>query len=142
MSSDKAIAAAEADGWILECESPLELRHSATGSFASGLAAQLVLEQYANDCASCKTEREENWNALLSLQHKANVLVSQNEDWSMTYDLIFSRDLSRQVFKLCSELGSSLDYCDPDTSYEEDVRAFVTAFNSKMAELAPKMVFK
>ena len=38
-------ARVEADGWIIECESPLELRHE-DGSFATGQAAELVLESY------------------------------------------------------------------------------------------------
>lgn len=33
----------EEDGWHIECESPFEIRHE-TGSFASGLAAEYVLE--------------------------------------------------------------------------------------------------
>lgn len=32
------------DGWIIECESPFEIRHQETGAFASGLAANYVLE--------------------------------------------------------------------------------------------------
>jgi hypothetical protein len=41
----KAVAALEKAGWTLECETPLEIRHE-DGSFASGQAAQLVLEHY------------------------------------------------------------------------------------------------
>lgn len=40
--SDDALL--EANGWTLECESPLEIRHDISGSFASGLAARLVLD--------------------------------------------------------------------------------------------------
>ena len=32
------------NGWILECESPLEIRHAETGSFATGMAAQMVID--------------------------------------------------------------------------------------------------
>jgi hypothetical protein len=45
------------------------------------------------------------------------------------YDLIFSKNVSRQVFSLCREMGNSLDYYDPDTTYEEDVSAFVNALS-------------
>lgn len=48
------------------------------------------------------------------------------------YDLIFCESLSRKVFKLFNELGSSLDYYDPDTTYEEDMDAFINAFREKM----------
>ena len=31
-------------GWTLECESPFEIRHEESGSFATNLAAKYVLE--------------------------------------------------------------------------------------------------
>lgn len=31
------------NGWELECESPFEIRHRETGSFATGIAAEIVL---------------------------------------------------------------------------------------------------
>lgn len=34
----------ENNGWIVECESPLEIRSENGESFASGLAAQFVIE--------------------------------------------------------------------------------------------------
>lgn len=46
------------------------------------------------------------------------------------YELIFSETLSQslgQIFKL--------DYYDPDTSYEEDVAAYVSALREKCSEL-------
>ena len=55
--------------------------------------------------------------------------------WKTKYDLIFSEDLSRAVFKLVR-----LDYCDPDTSYEDDVRAFVSALEDKAAELRDVLI--
>ena len=42
------------------------------------------------------------------------------------YDMIFSEHISRKIL-------IDLDYYDPDTSYEEDVTAFVNAFNDKMS---------
>lgn len=32
-------------GWTIECQSPLEIRHE-DGSFASGFAAQIVIDYY------------------------------------------------------------------------------------------------
>ena len=46
------------------------------------------------------------------------------------YELIFSDDLSRSLGHLFK-----LDYYDPDTSYEEDVQAYVTALRAKCSEL-------
>ena len=46
------------------------------------------------------------------------------------YDLIFSEDLSRALGQIFG-----LDYYDPDTSYEEDVGAYVAALREKCTEL-------
>ena len=46
------------------------------------------------------------------------------------YELVFSDDLSRSLGQIFG-----LDYYDPDTSYEEDVQAYVTALRAKCAEL-------
>jgi hypothetical protein len=35
--------------------------------------------------------------------------------------------------KVFNEVG--LDYCDPDTTYEEDVTAFMNAFRVKMRDI-------
>jgi hypothetical protein len=41
---DSDIKILEADGWTVECESPFEIRHEETESFASGTAAYYVLD--------------------------------------------------------------------------------------------------
>jgi hypothetical protein len=46
------------------------------------------------------------------------------------FDLIFSEDLSQALGQIFS-----LDYYNPDTSYEEDVAAYVSALRDKCAEL-------
>jgi hypothetical protein len=52
--------------------------------------------------------------------------------WETKYNLIFSDDLSGRI----ASLGISLtDYWDPDTSYEEDVKAYVQAVMVKADEL-------
>lgn len=55
------------------------------------------------------------------------IFDSETLGWEEKYELIFSDRISRFVFDNCS-----LDYYDPDTSYEEDVKAFVNAFNEYM----------
>ena len=52
------------------------------------------------------------------------VFTSEALSWEAKYDLIFSETLSQRVFDL-----SHLDYYDPDTTYQEDVEAFVNAVN-------------
>lgn len=65
---------------------------------------------------------------VLKLNEKANKIY-QDEflTWEEKYDRIFSEKISRKVFSLIR-----LDYYDPDTSYEEDVRAFIDAFNDNI----------
>ena len=46
------------------------------------------------------------------------------------YELIFSDELSRSLAKIFS-----LDYYDPDTSYGEDVAAYVSALRAKCSDL-------
>lgn len=47
--NQKDIDFLEAKGWIVECESPLEIRDNETGSFATGYAAKCVLESLRNE---------------------------------------------------------------------------------------------
>jgi hypothetical protein len=65
-----------------------------------------------------------------------NNIYNSDLDWETKYDLIFSENVSKYVFRTIR-----LDYYDPDTSYEEDVTAFVNAFNDKMAEINSADVF-
>lgn len=68
---------------------------------------------------------------LRELNRQANAIIDNDDiEWEEKYDLIFCESMSRTVFR---ELR--LDYYDPDTTYEEDARAFVNAFNEKMEEL-------
>lgn len=73
---------------------------------------------------------------LRTLNSKVQRLTNEeNVDWDLKYDMIFSENISRKVFSLLKELGSPLDYYDPDTSEEEDVKAFSDALKEKMEEL-------
>jgi hypothetical protein len=46
-------------------------------------------------------------------------------DWEYKYDMIFQIGKDH-IYSELDSLGIALDYYDPDTSYEEDVTAFVT----------------
>ncbi len=69
---------------------------------------------------------------LRDLQIQVNEIFNSEVSWEVKYDLIFSEQISQRVFTLIK-----LDYYDPDTSYQEDVTAFVNAFNEKMAPDPP-----
>lgn len=57
---------------------------------------------------------------LIELNQKSHAIVNSDLEWKIKYNLIFSDDISRKV---------DLDYYDPDTSHEDDIRAWVEAFD-------------
>ena len=70
-------------------------------------------------------------SSLQQIRNYANLVWSNpNLTPEQKYDRIFSEHVSQRVFR-----EIHLDYCDPDTKYEEDVDAFMRAFNAKMREL-------
>jgi hypothetical protein len=64
---------------------------------------------------------------LRDLHGEANEILDWDVSWETKYHIIFSEHISGRVSELIE-----LDYYDPDTSYEEDVRAFMDAFNRAM----------
>ncbi len=54
------------NGWVIECESPLEIRHS-DGSFASNNAARIIINSLTpiiksgDDCEDCGSCNGEDW---------------------------------------------------------------------------------
>lgn len=80
---------------------------------------------------------DNNYLELVKINNKVQRLVNEEDvDWELKYDSIFSPNVSRKVFALMKELNVSFDYYDPDTSYEEDVKAFSDALDSKVKELS------
>ena len=74
---------------------------------------------------------DESIRELARLRDRAVQLRDCGSCWATKYEAVFSKDLSRKVW----ELDHSFDYYDPDTSYEEDVRAFVDALQERVADL-------
>jgi hypothetical protein len=58
-------------------------------------------------------------------QKAKKVVASEILTWREKYNLIFSDDISANF---------TLDYYDPDTSYKEDVLAFMSALDEYMEE--------
>ena len=54
------------------------------------------------------------------------VLEDEELSWATKSMLVFNTH-RQQVNGLLWEIGKNLDYYDPDTSYEEDARAYVNA---------------
>ena len=97
------------------------------------------------DAPDAKWKCEEAWNAALYLatnsnqeecsvltqisEHYSNIKKIENSsmNWEAKYNMIFA------VAGKLKECGVSLDYCDPDTSYEEDVVAYIRALDEVLA---------
>ena len=58
----------------------------------------------------------------MHLYHHPDAEIDDDCSWSSIYNKIFSKKISKKVHKMVQ-----LDYYDPDTSYREDVTAFVNA---------------
>jgi len=57
---------------------------------------------------------------LITLNNVCHGILESNLSWEEKYKLIFSKEISRTV---------QLNYYDPDISYENDVCAWVEAFD-------------
>lgn len=66
----------------------------------------------------------------LSLADQVLQIAASDAAAATKYELIFSEEGSRALGRIFQ-----LDYYDPDTSYEEDVQAYVEALRVKCAEL-------
>jgi hypothetical protein len=64
-----------------------------------------------------------NYEEKKRIYQRAKRIISSDLGWDEKYDMIFSEEISRKF---------SLNYYDPDTSYEEDVMAFMRALDEHM----------
>lgn len=62
---------------------------------------------------------------LLVILNKVDSIYQSEADWEYKYDRIFG--MSKEISSLLKSLNLTLEYYDPDTTYEEDVRAYVNA---------------
>lgn len=150
--SDSTEITLAAHGWTLECESPFEIRHNASNSFASGMAAHLVVahlqadQPAAEDPPLCASSALDRMNELRQLCDRVGTLIELTESskavdpWRTVFGLVFSPVIAGRVRELCRSLGLGFDYLDPDSSYEDDVRAFAAGlveFKKELEHLMP-----
>lgn len=64
-----------------------------------------------------------NYEEKKRIYERAKKIIASDLEWQEKYDMIFSEEISRKF---------SLNYYDPDTSYEEDVMAFMDALDEYM----------
>ena len=60
------------------------------------------------------------YHELVKMKQRIHRIINSELEWVDKYDMIFSDEISKNFH---------LDYYDPDTSYEEDVLAWVDAFD-------------
>lgn len=65
-----------------------------------------------------------------------DIVRAEEFTWENRYDLIFSNQIARQVSNLFHASPIVFDYYDPDSSYEDDVTAFVDALEDHIEKLA------
>lgn len=71
--------------------------------------------------------------AFIKIAEAAQSVVDlEDVPWEQKYDVIFSPEISGKAVRLDSEFVRQ--WADPDTSYEEDVRAFNDVLQSFAAE--------
>jgi maltooligosyltrehalose synthase len=68
----------------------------------------------------------------IKLTNLAQKIMNSEADWETKFDLIFSDMIITKIRKI----DISIDWYDPDTSYEADVKAYVYALIEKATELA------
>lgn len=73
----------------------------------------------------------ETHHKFVELARLAAKVAESDADWKTKYQTIFSDEISKTMFTT----GLAPDYYDPDTSYKEDVLAFVDAMNAKADEI-------
>jgi hypothetical protein len=64
-----------------------------------------------------------NYEEKKKIHERVKRIIASDLEWEEKYDMIFSEEVSRKF---------SLNYYDPDTSYEEDVMAFMNALDEHM----------
>lgn len=67
----------------------------------------------------------------LEIYFKAKEIYESDMTWEQKYDLIFSEEISSQVY---------FDYYDPDCGYEDDVIAFMGAFKEYIQNKLEKVI--
>lgn len=75
----------------------------------------------------------EQRNKLLQSISTAEAIFQSESDWEYKFERIFG--MSGDIKQLMDELGLSFDYYDPDTTYEEDVTAYVEALRKVKGNL-------
>ena len=75
--------------------------------------------------------KPDNTERFIKAAKRAIKIADSGISGELKFKLIFSENVSQEIFAS----GIPLDWQDPDTSYEEDVRAFVNAVEARLTEI-------
>ena len=70
--------------------------------------------------------------------NEAQAEAGSNDDgeaWKVAYEQVFCDAVSSRIRTLFDTLHRRFDYYDPDTTYQEDVRAYANALHDRVEEL-------
>ncbi len=71
---------------------------------------------------------------LKSLLKDVKTVINSELEWEIKYNIVFSETLSGKIYKELENIDVKFDYYDPDTDYEDDVRAFANGLNNFLEE--------
>ena len=93
----------ESNGWVVECESPFEIRNIEPWSFASGIAAQVILDELKE----LNKRNKSKLNCVISYNNSEEMMSIRNHnDVSVFYGNYWDFDNSPEsLFKLFKSLG-------------------------------------
>lgn len=72
----------------------------------------------------------DNAREFVRLAREVRRICETDATWETKYELVFTENVSLRLQKLMH-----FDWCDPDTSYEEDVLAFSRAVNEQADDI-------
>jgi hypothetical protein len=73
--------------------------------------------------------------AIKAIEDVLALVEAPDVSWEIKYDLVFSDVGSKYVLSLLSGIGITLDFNEPDTSYEDDVLYFARRIEGLLPEL-------
>jgi hypothetical protein len=111
-------------------EDYIKKNHSQYSDKAQEEMRKAILAGYYFAKGSNEPVDENSFDFIKSIYDKAKkIYEAEDLDDEEKYDMIFSDEISRKV---------SFDYYDPDTTYEEDVAAFMRGFEEYIETLQRK----
>lgn len=100
----------EENGWVMTCESPLELEHSETGSIATGIAAEIVLDDLDEDmCFEHNEKLKENLEPIETKLKRYEDFVDVDFTQNTKYKIIVPTDKDREELMEAFEMIHNSD---------------------------------